>query len=140
MAEEFDFSKGIEQLQEMLSTKEGEEQIQSILGSLMGSASDTSADESKASANTASANTASSDSPQQGGLGDILSGLGNMDTLMKIQKVMNAVSNTKDSSASNFLQALKPYLSNERRQKVDQAAKLITVTKALKAFKELGGD
>jgi histone deacetylase complex regulatory component SIN3 len=135
MAEEFDFSKGIEQLQEMLSTKEGEEQIQSILGSLMGSASDTSADESKASANTAS-----SDSPQQGGLGDILSGLGNMDTLMKIQKVMNAVSNTKDSTASNFLQALKPYLSNERRQKVDQAAKLITVTKALKAFKELGGD
>jgi hypothetical protein len=135
MAEEFDFSKGIEQLQEMLSTKEGEEQIQSILGSLMGSASDTSADESKASANTAPP-----DSSQQGGLGDILSGLGNMDTLMKIQKVMNAVSNTKDSTASNFLQALKPYLSNERRQKVDQAAKLITVTKALKAFKELGGD
>lgn len=135
MAEEFDFSKGIEQLQEMLSTKEGEEQIQNILGSLMGSASDTSADESNPTTNTSSA-----EAHGQNGIGDILSGLGNMDTLMKIQKVMNAVSNTKDSSAANFLQALKPYLSKERRQKVDQAAKLITVTKALKAFKELGGD
>ncbi len=132
MAEEFDFSKGIEQLQEMLSTKEGEEQIQNILGSLMGSASDTSADESNPS-------TTNTDS-EQGGLGGILSGLGNIDTLMKIQKVMNTVSSTKDSAAANFLQALKPYLSKERRNKVDQAAKLITVTKALKAFKELGGD
>lgn len=135
MAEEFDFSKGIEQLQEMLSTKEGEEQIQNILGSLMGSASDTSADESNHTTNTSSA-----EASGQNKIGDILSGIGNMDTLMKIQKAMNAVSNTKDSSATNFLQALKPYLSKERRNKVDQAAKLITVTKALKAFKELRGD
>ena len=136
MAEEFDFSKGIEQLQEMLSTKEGEEQIQSILGSLMGSASDTSADEG----NPTPTDTNGTDVSGQNGAGNIFSGLGNIDTLMKIQKVMNTVSSTKDSAAASFLQALKPYLSKERRNKVDQAAKLIAVTKALKAFKELGGD
>ena len=134
MAEEFDLSKGIEQLQEMLSSKDGEEQIQNILSSFMGSGNNASADNS-----TAEATNSSTASPQ-GNQQDFLSGLGSIDTIMKIQNVMNAVKNTKDSHAANFLQALKPYLSKERRQKVDQAAKMLAVTKAIKAFKELGGE
>lgn len=134
MAEEFDLSKGIEQLQEMLSSKDGEEQIQNILGSLMGSANDTSAEDDNAK-NSNTTVSSGENSP-----GDIFSGLGNIDTLMKIQNVMNAVSNQKDSAAANFLQALKPYLSKDRRSKIDQAAKLITVSKVLKAFKNPGGD
>ena len=48
---------------------------------------------------------------------------------------MGAISGQKPNEKTVFLQALKPFLKKERREKIEQAAKILTITRALKAFK-----
>lgn len=129
MSEEFDFSKAIAEVQQMLSSEEGENQIQNLLGMLTGSSK-----EDAEGASSVNANLTAGDKGQA----DLLSGLGDIEMLMKLQSVMNIVGNQKNDSNAAFLQSLKPFLKAERRDKLDRAAKILTVTKAIKAFKELG--
>lgn len=131
MAEELDFSKAIEQVKTMLSSEEGEAQIQGILDMLSGGqneAGEAPLEESREAPSKALPNSAT----------DILSGLGDMENLMKIKSIMGAVGNKKNDSNVAFLQALKPFLSENRQSKLEGAAKILNVTRAIKALKDAG--
>jgi len=49
-------------------------------------------------------------------------------TLMKMTSMINAM-NQKDNPGSNLLHSLKPYLRNSRKDKLDQYANLLNITK-----------
>ena len=116
MAEDFDLSALIDQAKEILSTPEGEAQVQNLMGMLGQSAEN------------------QPPSPQA----DDNSPLGDVENIMKIKTLMEGISGNKNEPQANFLQALKPFLKKERRDKIDQAAKLLSISKALKMFKNLG--
>lgn len=136
MAEELDLSKAISEVQQMLSSEEGENQIQSLLGMLTGGGQNSDAEtETRPDADTAGANPLSF---LTGGKAETSAGLGDIEMIMKIKDVMSAVNSQKSNSNTAFLQALRPFLKEERREKLDKAAKIISVTKAMKMFKDLG--
>ena len=127
MSDEIDLSKAISEVQQMLSSDDGQNQLQSLIKSLSGGETkneESTFDEERGPSGT---------SPI-----DLFSGLGDAGTLLKIKSVMDMVGSGGEDSNAAFLKALKPFLKEERRRKLDSAAKILTVTKALKAFKELG--
>ncbi len=127
MLDEIDLSKAISEVQQMLSSDDGQNQIQSLIKSLSGG-------EAKNEDSTLEGESGSSGAAPF----DLFSGLGDAATLLKIKSVMETVGNGGEDSNAAFLKALKPFLKEERRRKLDSAAKILTITKALKAFKDLG--
>ena len=113
MAEEFDLTALINQAKEILATPEGEAQVQNLMGML-----GQSADENISS------------SPQE----TASSPLGDAENIMKL---MEGLKGSQREPQSDFLQALKPFLKKERRDKIDQASKLLSISKVLKIFKNL---
>ena len=61
------------------------------------------------------------------------------ETIMKIKTVMDKFNSTKNSPEANLLLSLKPYLNNNRRQKLDQYMQFLNITKVLEAFNSNGG-
>lgn len=116
MAEDFDLSALIDQAKEILATPEGEAQVQNLMGMLGPST------ENKPP------------SPQS----EDNSPLGDVENIMKIKNLMEGINSNRNEPQTNFLQALKPFLKKERRDKIDQASKLLSISKALKMFKNLG--
>jgi hypothetical protein len=126
VAEEMDFSKAIEQVKEMLSSDEGESQIQNLLGMLTGSA------------DTSQGDAASSPDPSGNNDGGLFSGIEDIDAILKIKNLLSSFGNQKNDSNIIFLQALKPYLSPLRQEKLESASKILSATKVLRAFKDSG--
>lgn len=110
----------------ILSDSTQMEQITKLAQSLMGGAP--AQGERKASA------------PQPGG--DILSGLGmDTETLGRISRLINGASGGKSSESQALLEAMKPYLTDKRREKVDRAMRLARLAKlAGLAMGEMGVD
>ena len=127
MSEGLDLNQAIEQVQQMLSSKEGEAQIQNLLGMLAGGESGENDKGTEQSQNEGGFNPA-----------DLLSGMSDIETIMKIQKIMSVFGNQKDDTNTAFLNSLKPFLKKERQKKVEQAAKLMSVAKVIKVFKDSG--
>jgi len=61
------------------------------------------------------------------------------ETLMKMKAVMDKFNSSKNSPEANLLLSLKPYLNNNRRQKLDQYMQFLNITKVLEAFNSNGG-
>ena len=62
-----------------------------------------------------------------------------IETILKLKKVMDAVQSSKNSPEANLLLSLKPYLNNNRKQKLDQYMQFLNITKVLEAFNSNGG-
>lgn len=107
-----DISKAFEMLEGMLSTKEGQKQITDIISAFSGGS-------------------ASGGSAENGGKGAQSQG-GNMP--FGADGIMNMLSG-QNSRGAAFLEALKPFLRKERREKIDTAIKL---TQAAALMKQLG--
>lgn len=61
------------------------------------------------------------------------------ETIMKMKNVMDKVNSTRNSPEANLLLSLKPYLNNNRKQKLDQYMQFLNITKVLEAFNSNGG-
>ena len=57
-----------------------------------------------------------------------------MNTIMKMKSVMEKLNNS-DDPRSNLLNSLKPYLRNEKKEKLDQYANLINFAKIAEIMK-----
>ncbi len=60
-----------------------------------------------------------------------------MNTIMKMKSVMDKM-NAKDDPRTNLLRSLKPYLRDEKKEKLDQYANLMNVAKVAELFKNDG--
>lgn len=61
------------------------------------------------------------------------------ETIMKIKKAMDILNSNKNSKEANLLLSLKPYLNNNRKQKLDQYIQFLNLSKVLEAFNFNGG-
>lgn len=61
------------------------------------------------------------------------------ETIMRMKTVMDKFNSTKNSPEANLLLSLKPYLNNNRKQKLDQYMQFLNITKVLEAFNSSGG-
>lgn len=129
MSEGPDLSKAIEAVQQMLADENGE----NILGNLLSSLSDNS-DNTQSAEENSGLDLSSLLSAFSGDSSEMPFDIG---TVMKLQGVMSEMNRQKNDNGPAFLKALKPLLKKERRDKVDQAVKILGVTKALKIFKNL---
>ncbi len=126
MSEELDLAQAMNQVQQMLSTEEGEAQIQNLLSMLTGGG------------DNESTNQAREQATQDFNPGDLLSGMSDIETIMKIKNIMSLLGNQKNDTNATFLNSLKPFLKKERQQKLEQATKFLSVAKAIKLFKDSG--
>ena len=63
-----------------------------------------------------------------------------INTILKMKKVMDSMNSNKDDPRTNLLLSLKPYLKKSRQDKVEQYIKLFSMGKAFEVFNSLGGD
>ena len=131
MDENETLSSAFDKLSEMLSSEDGQKQISDILGMLQGAASE-SESEPLAAKEPSEKKAEEKSSFQSSGFSSA-----DFDMLNTAKKLLGAskIGGKKDKNAA-FLEALKPFLKNERRQKLDGAIKLIG---AASLFKEFGG-
>ena len=61
------------------------------------------------------------------------------ETMMKIKKIMDIFNSTKNSPEANLLLSLKPYLNNNRKQKLDQYIQFLNISKVIEAFNNNNG-
>ena len=61
------------------------------------------------------------------------------ETIMKMKTIIDKFNSTKNSPEANLLQSLKPYLNNNRRQKLDQYMQFLNIAKVIEAFNTNGG-
>lgn len=117
MEESVDLSGAVDMLKNMLDNEEGQQQIQNILSMFGGNAPDT------------------SESP-----GEATGGIDpeSVAMMLKIQKAMSAMNSGRNSSQSQLLMALKPFLKPARREKVDSAVKLLNLTRVFAVMRENG--
>ena len=62
------------------------------------------------------------------------------DTIMKMKSVMDAMNSKKNNPRAKLLMSLKPYLKDNRKQKLDQYVQLLNMSSVFELFKENGGD
>ena len=63
-----------------------------------------------------------------------------METMMKMQKIMSAMNSSSNNSGANLLRSLKPYLNPNRQAKVDEYIQLFNIEKVINLMNQSGGD
>ena len=61
------------------------------------------------------------------------------ETIMKMKRAMDIFNSSKNSPEANLLLSLKPYLNNNRKQKLDQYMQFLNISKVLEIFNNNGG-
>ncbi len=113
------------QISNMLNSNEIPDDIKNMMSNLSKSQKDSS------SSNTASPNEISNSSQAP----DL-----DIETIMKIKKIMDSMKETKNDPRANLLRSLKPYLKDSRKEKVEQYIQFLGIEKAFETFGSLGGD
>ena len=63
-----------------------------------------------------------------------------IETMMKMQKIMSAMNSSSNNSGANLLRSLKPYLNPSRQEKVDEYIQLFNIEKVINLMNQSGGD
>lgn len=113
------------QISNMLNSNEIPDDIKNMMSNLSKSQKDSS------TSNTASPNEISNSSQAP----DL-----DIETIMKIKKIMDSMKETKNDPRANLLRSLKPYLKDSRKEKVEQYIQFFGIEKAFETFGSLGGD
>ncbi len=113
-----DLSGAMDMLKNMLDDEEGQQQIQNIL-SMFGGESDT------------------PDIPGQktGGIDP-----DHLEMMMKVQRAMELMGRQKENHQTKLLEALRPFLKEERKEKIDRAMKLLKFSGLFEVMKEVQGE
>ena len=117
MSDEIDFSNITDMIGTLLSDDDGKRQIQSILSMFSGEPDE------KAAPGAAT-----------GGINP-----DNLEMIMKVGQVMSAIGDCKATKQTAFLNALRDLLKPERRARVDNAVKFLSVGKAIDALRKIEG-
>ena len=64
------------------------------------------------------------------------SGMENLEYLMQMKDIASKLTNSQNDSRSRLLLSLKPYMREERRQSIDKAVKLLSLTKLSELFRQ----
>ena len=62
-----------------------------------------------------------------------------INTMMKMKSIMDKMNSSRNDPRSNLLQSLKPYLNDNRKERLDQYMQFLNISKILEAFNSEGG-
>ena len=62
-----------------------------------------------------------------------------INTMMKIKNRLDKMNSSRNDTRSNLLQSLKPYLNDNRKERLDQYMQFLNISKVLEAFNSEGG-
>ena len=60
--------------------------------------------------------------------------------ILKFQKILTLLNQNKNSKDETLLRALKPYMRDSRKEKIDQYIKLLRILNLFEKFQEMGGN
>ncbi len=117
MSDEIDFSNLTDMIGALLEDDEGKRQIQSILSMF------------------------TSDTDEKSVPGVATGGINpdNLEMMLKIGQIMSAIGDCKTTKQTALLNALRDLLRPERRIRVDNAVKFLSVGKAIDALRKIEG-
>lgn len=140
MSDGLDLSGAFEKLQDMLSTPDGQEQIQGMLSAFTGGSENENSNEQSFECGGGSVNSQALIKPKtQGTSGAEFSDMITPDMIFKIQRIMTLLNKNKSDTSVEFLRCLKPLLKESRRARIDKAVKIITLIKVMEILKKEGG-
>lgn len=116
-----DMSEMLKNFSSMMDVKEIPDNIKEMLNSLSNNTN-----------NSNSETSTRSDSSSNPGI--------DMETMMKMQKIMSAMNSSSNNSGANLLRSLKPYLNPSRQAKVDEYIQLFNIEKVINLMNQSGGD
>ena len=122
MADEMDFSAAAEKIQEMFGSDDGRQQIRDIISMFGGGQDSEEQDTDKTSCNN---NFGMNIDPE------------NIEMMMKIQQIMSVMNSAEVTRQTSFLKSLSPLLKPEKREKINNAVKFLSIGKAIEAFKKM---
>ena len=61
----------------------------------------------------------------------------NLEMMMKVQRVMELMNQQKDNRQTRLLTALRPFLKQERKERLDHAVKLLKFSGVIEIMKEV---
>ena len=85
-------------------------------------------------------NAGASNNHDAGNLGGASSSNIDMETMMKFMNIINSVNSSNSSASANLLYALKPFLRDSKKEKIDQYATFIKMSSVLSEMNKSGGD
>lgn len=124
MSDGQNLSNAVDMLKNMLGSEEGQQQIQGIVSILGGESSGNAQSESSENSEN------SENKPSNFNADDA-------EMMMKLQKVMSAAKSAENGREAAFLRALAPLLRPERRDKLNNAVKILGMSRAIKMFKDI---
>lgn len=124
MSDGQNLSNAVDMLKNMLGSEEGQQQIQGIVSMLGGESSSNVQSESSENSEN------SENKPSNFNADDA-------EIMMKLQKVMSAAKSAENGREAAFLRALAPLLRPERRDKLNNAVKILGMSRAIKIFKDI---
>ena len=116
-----DMSEMLKNFSSMMDGKEIPDNIKEMLNSLSNNTN-----------NSNSETSTRSDSSNNPGI--------DMETMMKMQKIMSAMNSSSNNSGANLLRSLKPYLNPSRQANVDEYIQLFNIEKVINLMNQSGGD
>ena len=126
-----DMMNMVQKMSEMMGNKEIPSEIKNILNSMnMNNAENANSNEETSNESVRSDNN----------FNDFM---GNIDfnTILKAQEIMNSLKNDKQNDyRTNLLLALKPYVRESRKNKVDTYIQLMKMGKIIQGFNNMGGE
>lgn len=120
-----DMSHFINQLNQMIENNQIPDNIKNMVGQLKQNSSVESEDNKNNSTSDNAKNTSSEF---------------DMETMMKMKKIIDAMNSKQDDPRANLLLSLKPYLKESRKNKVDQYIQIFKMGKVLETLGPLGGE
>ena len=94
---------------------------------------------SNSSSNNNNSNSNRNNNSSSGNINNINSGNLDINTMMNIQKMMSMLNSKSDDDLTNLLFALKPYLRNEKKEKIDEYVKLFRMGKMAELWNKMNG-
>ncbi|MBE5806056.1 MAG: hypothetical protein E7313_05030 [Clostridiales bacterium] len=135
-----DMSNIVGNLSQMLNNQDIPDNIKNILNSLNSNKDN---NDSQHNSNTNFTNNTNNNNTSYNQNTDTSNPFENIDfnTIFKIKNIMNSINNSQtNDSRTNLLLALKPYLKETRKNKIDTYIKLINMGKILENLDLSGGD
>lgn len=118
-----DMSDLINKFSQMLKSNDMPDEIKNVINNLSSSNSDV-----------------SSKSAEDSELGSNSSPEFDINTMLKMKSIIDAMNKEKNDPRANLLNSLKPYLKESRKEKVDQYIQLFNMGKVFEILNPLGGE
>ncbi len=118
-----DMSDLINKFSQMLKSNDMPDEIKNVINNLSSSNSDV-------SSKSAEDSELGSNSPPEF----------DINTMLKMKSIIDAMNKEKNDPRANLLKSLKPYLKESRKEKVDQYIQLFNMGKVFEILNPLGGE